>query len=239
MQPQPQRPAPSAPAPDIGSSDRAEQVEFFREQGFLKLDRLIDADEVARLRPIYDDIVRAHMGFTPAEMKDKVRLEERPLLVVYPSNDEIARLREGNVYEAATELVAQLVGLPPAQVIGGWRLFFKPPDYGPSKWHQDAAYRPPPHETVSVWLPIDDATPQNSCMTYLGGTHHTRKIWPHEFEDDHLIATDFDPTGAVQCPIPAGGATVHHSCTLHCSGPNQTQRPRRTLGIVCRMTKSS
>jgi ectoine hydroxylase-related dioxygenase (phytanoyl-CoA dioxygenase family) len=32
---------------------------------------------------------------------------------------------------------------------------------------------------------------------------------------------------AVPCPIPAGGATIHHCRTLHYTGPNRSSGPRR------------
>jgi hypothetical protein len=35
--------------------------------------------------------------------------------------------------------------------------------------------------------------------------------------------------GAVACPLPPGGATMHSSKTLHYAGPNTTDEPRRAL----------
>ena len=37
----------------------------------------------------------------------------------------------------------------------------------------------------------------------------------------------FDFTNAVACPLPAGGATFHYNRTLHFSGANMTNMPRR------------
>src|SRR5690606_36572853 len=36
-----------------------------------------------------------------------------------------------------------------------------------------------------------------------------------------------DPSRAVGCPLPAGGATIHLSRTLHYTGPNRTAIPQR------------
>jgi ectoine hydroxylase-related dioxygenase (phytanoyl-CoA dioxygenase family) len=38
-----------------------------------------------------------------------------------------------------------------------------------------------------------------------------------------------DLSGAVACPIPAGGATFHHCRTLHYTGTNRSDVPRHGL----------
>jgi ectoine hydroxylase-related dioxygenase (phytanoyl-CoA dioxygenase family) len=39
-------------------------------------------------------------------------------------------------------------------------------------------------------------------------------------------------TDATACELPAGGATVHDSRTLHYTGPNRTDRPRRAYILI-------
>lgn len=41
------------------------------------------------------------------------------------------------------------------------------------------------------------------------------------------MTDDVDPKGAVACPLPAGGMTIHQPKTLHYTGPNRTNTPRR------------
>ena len=36
----------------------------------------------------------------------------------------------------------------------------------------------------------------------------------------------FDPAQAQPCPLPPGGAAIHHCRTLHCAGPNASDVPR-------------
>jgi hypothetical protein len=55
-----------------------------------------------------------------------------------------------------------------------------------------------------------------------------------------LAADNVDDSTAVACPLPTGGATVHHPLTLHYTGANQSDEHRssgsctlvRTVGFV-------
>jgi ectoine hydroxylase-related dioxygenase (phytanoyl-CoA dioxygenase family) len=44
----------------------------------------------------------------------------------------------------------------------------------------------------------------------------------------------FDPAKAVTCPLPPGGATVHHWRTLHHAGANTSSIPRRAYILAFR-----
>lgn len=211
-----------------------EHVDRFERMGFLQVDDITTPDEIEALRPFYDEMVRAQMGSTPDEMGRTVALHERPLLVVYPSVAEQHRLRETRLVQNAIALVARLYGVDPVDVIPGFRLFFKPPRYAWSPWHQDAAYRPPPHENITVWATLDPATTESSCMTYIPGSHVGRVVLPHRLEGDHMVTEPPDTTSAVACPIGPTSALVHHTCTIHCSGANRSTHPRRSIGIVFR-----
>ena len=47
-----------------------------------------------------------------------------------------------------------------------------------------------------------------------------------------LVTDDVDPSLAVACPIPVGGATIHTCRTMHYAGPNTTDQPRRAYILV-------
>jgi ectoine hydroxylase-related dioxygenase (phytanoyl-CoA dioxygenase family) len=55
---------------------------------------------------------------------------------------------------------------------------------------------------------------------------------PHRsFQNDKRVqaiecSADFDRGAAVSCPLPAGGATVHHGRTLHYASANRTGEAR-------------
>uniref|UniRef100_UPI00248E2DD3 phytanoyl-CoA dioxygenase family protein n=1 Tax=Thalassobaculum salexigens TaxID=455360 RepID=UPI00248E2DD3 len=65
---------------------------------------------------------------------------------------------------AILDMVAQLIG--PDIALWNMSFFAKPALNGKrTPWHQDGAYWPiRPLATCTVWIAIDDATPENGCM---------------------------------------------------------------------------
>jgi hypothetical protein len=212
-----------------------DQVAEFHRDGFMSLDHLTTADEVIALQSIYDRLFESD-----AEIADRDRLElagaadAPPALPQIVNPDQYApELRETVAYRNAKRVAGQLLG--PDMEPAGMHAIRKPPrDGAATPWHQDEAYWDPSveHSAISIWVPLQDVTLENGCMQFVGGTH-VLEVQPHQLinPDSHgLAVVDPDSVGeAVACPLPAGGATVHTSRTMHYAGPNTTDGPRRAL----------
>lgn len=115
----------------------------------------------------------------------------------------------------------------------------KPPEDGrPVLWHQDGSYWPlEPMEVVTLWLAVDDSTPDNGCMRVVPGTHTTRLHEMQKFRDTpNVLSSRMDPDlveeeRAVDIVLEAGGVSVHHSNIVHGSNPNRSGQRRCGLTI--------
>lgn len=101
-------------------------------------------------------------------------------------------------------------------------------------WHQDGAYVGFNHPAyLTVWIALDDATEENGCVYILPrNLAKNPDIDPHRWVEDGSEMNGYfgDDVGrAVECP--AGSIVGFSSLTLHRSGPNTTDRPRRAY--VC------
>ena len=70
-------------------------------------------------------------------------------------------------------------------------------------------------------------------MQFIPGSHRLN-VLPHRSigGDVRVHGLEVDPEVTdlgelVACPLPAGGATIHHCRTLHFAGPNRTNQARR------------
>ena len=101
-------------------------------------------------------------------------------------------------------------------------------------WHQDEAYWDPArdHFAISVWIPLQPVTEDNGCMQFQPGSNRL-PVLEHRRVDpatEGLVLVDDSPvTDPVVCPLSLGGATVHGSRTVHYTGPNRSEDPRRAL----------
>lgn len=104
-------------------------------------------------------------------------------------------------------------------------------------WHQDIMFYPHTNTSLlSVFVYLDDATPENGCMSMLKGSH---KLGPLNHLDEtgkfdgvcratHLWRDQ--PDQVVAITPKAGSISIHHCLTLHGSPANVSGRPRR--GVV-------
>jgi phytanoyl-CoA hydroxylase len=118
------------------------------------------------------------------------------------------------------------------------QIFFKPPEGGgPKPAHQDNFYFGPndPEGMVTAWVALDDATPENGCMSFGEGTH-LGPIYPHVAPAGEPFNLQI-PAGELQrhpmtpAPVPRGGVSFHHGGTLHQSGPNLSCNWRRACAL--------
>jgi hypothetical protein len=98
---------------------------------------------------------------------------------------------------------------------------------GTTEWHQDVAFNLAADvRMVSVWLALQPTDEANGCMRFIPGSN-LGPILPHRLRGGHALqAIDVDSRGAVSCPLPAGGVTVHLQRTIHATGPNTSAAAR-------------
>ena len=108
----------------------------------------------------------------------------------------------------------------------------KAPGGRAAAWHQDHAYWQPEFDyyALGVWLPMHDVSVEMGAMQFIPGSHKLGLL-RHRQDDaptENVLQVDepVDFSKATPCPLKAGGATFHHSETLHYTAPNTTDKPR-------------
>jgi phytanoyl-CoA hydroxylase len=108
----------------------------------------------------------------------------------------------------------------------------KPPYIGSEKpWHQDNAYFDwlPLDQVGTVWIALDDATPENGCMHLLPGQHRLGPLRHHHTIDCEILPDRINPAQAVPVPLKAGGALYFSAMLPHQTPPNRSPVRRRAL----------
>lgn len=216
----------------------AEQVAFYQEHGYLAVEAVMPAPEIEVVRGIYDRLF--HEGRSQADRDyydlNGARAEGKTVAIpqiLQPAKYAPALLR--------TQLVANLKAMmkqlhgATTKMMGDHAINKPPHNAAATPWHQDEAYWDPAKEysSLSIWVPLQPATKDNGCMHFVPGSHRL-EIVPHRPIGGNPLTPGlevepgtFDFGSAVGCELPAGGATFHHSRTLHYTPPNNSDDYRR------------
>jgi hypothetical protein len=218
----------------------AEQSAAFWDNGYLRIEEPITtADELAWFRTIYDEIFQ-----TPKVLRlhfDGEREDGSTGVIGQILGPEltIPEILETTYFANARRIACALLEIDESEITGsGTHMIFKPATAGrDTPWHQDEAYWDQPGVTahsLSVWMPLDDVTVDSGCMQFLPGSHRSEIIEHRNIGLGEPLVLEHTPdlAGAVACPISAGAATVHHCRTIHYSGPNTSERPRRAISAL-------
>ena len=220
-----------------------EQIEFFKEHGYLRLAQISPPSEVAILKEIYDGLFARKAGhkqgafidFTGADEDDKPQTSPQ---IIDPVRF-APQLRHTIFRANALAIAKQLLG---SRAYGVFEhAILKPAGIGaPTPWHQDEAFRydyAPGYRELSIWMPLQNVDTSNGCLEFIPGSH-LGGVLPHSSPNNdprvHALECigDFAESKAVPCPLPAGGCTIHHCRTLHHAGPNQSTQPRRAYVLA-------
>ena len=213
-----------------------DDVAAFHRDGFLVVDALTSADEIAQLQEIYDRLFLPGQDFAAGDRLELAGTDDaghETLPQIISPEKYAPELLQIKARAVAAAIARQLLG--PDTTSMGDHAIRKPAGHGaPTPWHQDEAYWDPALEynAVSVWMPLQDATLENGCMQFVPGSHR-HDVLPHRHISDDPAVEALEYDGDVSdlqvtvCPLAPGGATIHGSRTLHYTGPNLSDQPRR------------
>lgn len=198
----------------------------FAERGFFRLEGVFDEQELVEMRSAYDAVLE-HPLLLGEKGKGKFRYS--PLLHV--QSPVLCR------YATSPKLVEVAVALLGPDVRLYWdQAVSKPPGATSDvPWHQDNGYTAvEPPEYVTCTVALDDATIENGCLWIQPGSHR-QGVRPHR-PTDFFFQVGYEGTETgVPVEARAGDVVVFSSLTLHRTGPNLSQRPRRSWVIqFCR-----
>jgi len=220
-----------------------EQIDQYQRDGALIYRNFLSEDEVDSLLAEISDAVgkmgrnkvaeNADYGKDGAERSedsyyDNVFLQKVNLWKV---NDAIKRIFLG---PELGEMVTKLAG------VSGMRIWHdqtlqKMPWANPTAWHLDNPYWSfYSRDAISIWIALDDATPENGCMYYLPGTHKGA-----EFERNVPISPstgklfkaypEWNEIKPVVGAMKRGDCGFHNGLTAHGAGANMTPGYRRAM----------
>ncbi|MEM8813637.1 MAG: phytanoyl-CoA dioxygenase family protein [Pseudomonadota bacterium] len=213
------------------------QKAFYEENGYLVLERVLDAEAVTRCLSEIDRFHEEARALT--ESDDRLDLEDSH------TQDEprVRRIKDpfGNSAVFAEIIASEAILAPVRELIGpnlrlhGSKLNMKSASFGAAvEWHQDWAFYPHTNDSMlAVGVMLNDMLPENGPLMVFPRSHRG-PVFDHNAGGVFCGAMDLADCGlnaadAVPLTGPAGSISLHHVRMVHGSALNRSKVDRKLL----------
>lgn len=208
------------------------QAQSFRNDGFAVFPGILAGEALDLLRAECDAFVTREDARMDAQGVDTIGISHRGKRYFANECQRVVPELRRVLFSAAMAEVCRAT-------LGDTAYFFfdqyvvKGPEGGlPFSWHQDSGYvvgngGPADHAPyLTCWCPLDDATEENGTVRLIPGSHRGGLI-PHERRAGSNDLAVAPADNGVLVEARAGDVVAFSSLTLHATGANRSNAPRR------------
>ena len=226
-----------------------EDVDFYRENGYLVVPDALSPDEVEELRSDTVAICRGEWGEVrnlpdsdPAENDEDVIRRVLCIHQIHKISPVIYRyLAQRTMVDVLTKIIGPNVKCMQSM------LFIKAAGRPGQAWHQDEIYIPTRDQTLTGgWIALDDATIENGCLRVIPGSHKPGILYPQRVHDDRRFDCahetynfPYSDDESVPVEVQAGALVFFHGYLLHRSFPNHAESGFRRVLVNHYMSAES
>lgn len=214
-----------------------EQVRAYHEHGFIVVEDIFSADDLALMRQTLDELIESARGLSDhTEILDLEpnHTPDEPMVRRIKSPFENHPVYRGmGKHPKLLSVLRKLIGNDLR--MHGSKINLKSAKFGsPVEWHQDWAFYPHTNDDVlAVGVMLDDMTEDNGPLLCVPGTHKGPTFDHHQdgrfvgAMDPKKCAIDLD--AAIPITGKAGSCSFHHVRMVHGSGMNTSGKDRRLM----------
>jgi len=204
-----------------------DQKLHFTEDGYFLLENVFATAEVERLATLIEGFQKRHEAALTAKGGADGISQAGEITFTDHLAENDPEIRAFVTRPEFVAIATQLLG-PDLDLYWNQSVFKQPEGHREFPWHQDDGYTPvTPSPYLTLWLALNDATPENGCISVLPGSHK-QGLAPHTPSPIGLVCHSAeDPDQGVQVPVKAGSLAVFQSLTMHKSGANVSTGTRK------------
>ena len=219
----------------------SEDVEFFRENGYIKIEQMYSPDEVKEMGSELDYIMETFASWDAAwkgpwrkDYMDKEEDKQATLVAIHELQHYSAAWSRAVTKRELGGAIGDLLGSDSVE-LHHVTLHAKPPDKGaPFPMHQDLPFFPhADNRYVDCLVHLNDADENSGCIKFLAGSHKNGKL-EHitgAGTAPHLPTDDYRLEDAVSVPARAGDVVLFTLWTIHGSAVNHSPDWRRLVRL--------
>lgn len=211
-------------------TNNSRACEQFDRDGYVIFRNVLDCELIAEANNHVNWLMKKNPGLRPEQLGHTL-LKNDPFWLRLVSDDRLLDIAE------------QFIG--PNIALFASHYISKPPHDGqPVLWHQDGSYWPlRPMEVVTLWLAVDESTPENGCLRVIPGTHKLElqkmraRTDVSNVLDSEIEPSLVDESRAIDVILQPGDVSIHHPNVIHGSEANNS--PKRRCGLTIRYIPTS
>ncbi len=211
-----------------------EQINFFQENGFIKLKNVLPAETVQYMNEtISTEVTRLNTQHLPMEQRDTYGKAFLQIMNLWTKSELV---KEIVFSKRLAKIATDLLGVNGVRMYHDQALF-KEPSGGHTPWHADQYYWPLSNDnTVTVWIPLQETQLEWGPLEFSAKSQQIQegrnlKISDESEKELHKKLTLNDFKQVVE-PFDIGEVSYHTGWIFHRAGPNKTDKMRKVMTII-------
>ena len=213
----------------------SDDVQAFRENGYIHLAGVLPDDVLEYYEPIISKITQEHDPAAGVALEDK-DLYGKAFIQLGNLWQHDAQVTELVFCKRLARLASELIGTASVRLYHDQSLY-KEPSGGITPWHVDQQYWPmDSSKNVTAWIPLQSTPVEMGPLCFGRGSHlkYIARDVKISDESERIIAQAIkkEKIIEIQEPYALGDVSFHSGWTLHRAGGNATEKSRKAHTVI-------
>lgn len=207
-------------------------VEFYRENGYVKLRQVLSGDLLRRYREaIAAQVEKLNTQRLPLAQRSTYDKAFLQIMNLWTTHDVV---REFVFGKRLARIATELMGCRGVRLYHDQALY-KEPGGGFTPWHADQYYWPVSNDNmITAWIPLQDTPLEMGPLAFCEKSHRFQLGRDLEIseESELTLKQALVKFRMEESPFTLGDVSFHAGWTFHRAGGNTTDRPREVMTII-------
>jgi ectoine hydroxylase-related dioxygenase (phytanoyl-CoA dioxygenase family) len=210
------------------------QIDFFRNNGFIKLKQVFSKEEIDYLNTVITDQVnQLNQQVLSLDKRDTYGKAFLQIMNIWKNSDIVKELVFG---KKLAKIASELLEVEGVRIYHDQALY-KEPSGGHTPWHADQYYWPLASDnTVTAWMPLQETPLEWGPLEFSAGSNQLTEGRDKEISDDsqQFLEDALKKKGFphVVESFDLGEVSFHRGWLYHRAGPNKSNQMRKVMTII-------
>ncbi|MBS1543547.1 MAG: phytanoyl-CoA dioxygenase family protein [Bacteroidetes bacterium] len=212
----------------------ADQIRFFRENGFIKLKDVLSGETIAWMNKVITaEVERLNQQTLPIERRDTYGKAFLQVMNIWTKSEAV---KEIVFSKRLAKFAADLMEVSGVRIYHDQALY-KEPRGGHTPWHADQYYWPlASDKSITVWIPLQETPLSWGPLEFSAGSHQLASGRNLKISDESqdFLESQLKEKGFRQVvePFSLGEVSYHAGWLFHRAAPNHSGQMRKVMTVI-------